>query len=321
MGFNLKVLSLLAALIGTWLVPVHAQTAASSQPIRIIVPYAAGGLVDVMNRILASRMAQTLGQPVIVENKPGANANIGPAFVAQAEPDGLTLLATASYFSANPLIEANLQWDPKKLVPIARFAASPNLFVVPSSSPAKSLSEYLALAKASAAGLPVLDAGRGAPQSMVQYILQDKAHVRFSFIPYKGGTQYVPDLITGTLSGGVIPFNVALELIKGGQLRGLAITSRERSSLLPDVPTMAEAGYEEASVESWLGLHAPIGTPAATLRRLASAVEEAAKNAEVRTKFANLGANNSFLDTSNFEAFLTADQTRARRVWSLVGKN
>lgn len=120
MGFNLKVLSLLAALIGTWLVPVHAQTAASSQPIRIIVPYAAGGLVDVMNRILASRMAQTLGQPVIVENKPGANANIGAAFVAQAEPDGLTLLATASYFSANPLIEANLQWAPKKLVPIAR---------------------------------------------------------------------------------------------------------------------------------------------------------------------------------------------------------
>lgn len=294
----------------------HAQTS-TSQPIRIVVPYAAGGLVDVMSRILATRMAQTLGQPVIVENRPGANANIGPAYVAQAAPDGLTLLASASYFSTNPVIEPNLAWDPKKLVPIARFAASPNMFVAPASSPARSLKDFLVLAREHP-GMPLLDAGRGAPQSMVQLILQDAAQVRFTFIPYKGGTQYVPDLVTGLLSGGVIPFNVALPLIKHGELRGLAITSRQRAALLPDVPTMAEAGYADAAIESWLGLHVPAGTPLETIRRLMGAVEEATANAEVQSRFTNLGANSAFLNTADFDAFLRTDLVRAQRVMRLV---
>ncbi len=289
----------------------------STQPVRIIVPYAVGGLIDVMNRVMANRMSQTLGQAVVVENRPGANANIGPALVMQAPPDGRTLLASASYFSSNPLIEAKLQWDPKNLMPVARFAISPNIMVVPRSSPANTLKELLALAKTSP-GMPVMDAGRGAPQTMVQEILQDSAKAVFTPVQYKGGTSYVPDLVAGTLSAGVVPFNVALGLVKSGDLKGLAVTSKERSPLLPDVPTMAESGFPEAGVDSWLGYHVPAGTPPDVVRRLVAAVEEAAGDAGVQARLASFGAQSAFLDTAAFDAFLLEDLTRARRLVGLV---
>lgn len=295
-----------------------AQTGATGHlPVRIVVPYAAGGLVDVMNRIVANRMSQTLGQPVIVENRPGANANIGPMVVMQSPPDGRTLLASASYFSSNPLIESNLPWDPKKLAPVARFAVAPNLMVVPRASRAATLKELMALAKATP-GMPVMDAGRGAPQTMVQETLQESAQVVFTPIQYKGGTSYVPDLVAGTLSAGVMPFNVALGLVRSGDLKALAITSRNRSALLPEVPTMAEVGYPEASVDSWLGFHVPAGTPPELVRKLVGAVEEAVSNADVRSKLANLGAEPAYLDTEAFEAFLQTDLARARRLVKLA---
>lgn len=291
--------------------------AASSNSIRIIVPYAPGGLVDVMSRIMAARMTQTLGQPVIVENRPGANANIGPTFVAQSPPDGRTLLASASYFSTNPLIESNLQWEPRQLIPVARFAISPNVYVVPGKAAVSTLKELLAQAKATP-GMPVMDAGQGAPQTMVQMVLADAAQVTFNHIPYRGGVSYVPDIITGTLSGGVIPFNVALGLVKSGELKALAITSARRSALLPSVPTMAESGYPEASIDSWLGYHVPVGTPPDVVKRLMTAVEEAASHADVRTRFTTLGAESAYLDTAAFDAFLQADINRAKRVVALM---
>ena len=296
--------------------PAAAQTA-SAQPVRIVVPYAAGGLVDVMNRIMAARMAQTLGQPVIVENRPGANANLGPAHVSRSAPDGRTLLATASYFSTNPLIETDLLWDPKKLVAVARFAISPNIYVVPGKASVSSLKELLAQAKATP-DMPVMDAGRGATQTMVQYMLEDAAKVTFSHIPYKGGVSYVPDIITGILSGGVVPMNVALPLVKGGELKALAITSAKRSALLPEVPTMAEAGFADAGIDSWLGYHVPAGTPTEVMKRLVDAVQDAASNSEVRARLASLGAEAAYLDTAGFESFLQTDVKRAQRAVGLM---
>jgi len=289
----------------------------SSAPIRIIVPYGAGGLVDVMSRIMAKRMEHTLNQPVIVENRAGANANIGAAVVAQAAPDGRTVLASASFFSTNSLIQKNLNWSPKQLTPVARFAISPNLYVVPGKSSSATLKDFLVRAKAEP-GLPVMDAGQGAPQTMVQMVLEDAAHVSFTHVQYRGGVSYVPDIISGTLQGGVVPFNVALSLIKSGQLKALAITSATRSALLPDVPTMAECGFPEAGVDSWLGYHVPAGTPPDVVKRLMAAAQEAASNPEVRERFTTLGAQSAFLDTSRFDAFLQADHSRAQRVVSLV---
>lgn len=297
---------------------VFAQST-SSASIRIIVPYGPGGLVDVMSRIMATRMAQTLGQPVIVENRPGANANIGPAFVAQSPADGRTLLATASYFNTNPLIESNLQWSPKQLIPVARFAISPNVYVVPGKASASTLKDFLAQATATP-GMPVMDAGRGATQTMIQMVLEDAAKVTFTPIQYRGGVSYVPDIISGTLSGGVIPLNVALGLVKSDALKALAITSAKRSTLLPSVPTMAESGFPDAGIDSWLGYHVPKGTPADVVKRLMTAVEEAAANADVRTRFATLGSESAYLDTAAFDAFLQNDMKRAQRVVSLMEK-
>lgn len=291
--------------------------ATASNAIRIIVPYGPGGLVDVMSRIMATRMAQTLGQPVIVENRPGANANIGPAFVAQAAADGRTLLATASYFSTNPLIESNLQWSPKQLIPVARFGFSPNIYVVPGKASAATLKEFMAQAKAKP-GMPVMDAGRGATQTMIQMVLEDAEKVTFTHIPYRGGVSYVPDIISGTLSGGVIPLNVGLGLVKNGDLKALAITSAKRSVLLPSVPTMSELGYPDAGIDSWLGYHVPAGTPVDVVKRLMTAVEEAATHAEVRNRFATLGAESAYLDTAAFDAFLLSDLKRAQRVVSMI---
>jgi tripartite-type tricarboxylate transporter receptor subunit TctC len=297
-----------------------AQSGASGQPVRIIVPYAAGGLVDVLNRIFATRLSQTLGQPVLVENRPGANANIGPTVVIQSPPDGHTLLASSPFLSSNPLIQSNLPWDPKKLSPVVRFAVSPNVLVVPKSSSATTLKELMAQMKAKP-GLPIADAGIGSTQSMVWEILRDSAQMVFTPVQYKGGTEYIADLVTGTLGAAVMPINVALGLVKSGDLRALAITSRNRSAVLPDVPTMSEAGFPEASIDSWLGFHVPAGTPPEVVKKLADAVEEATANAEVRSKLANLGTESAYLDTKAFEVFLQADLDRARRLVKLVANN
>jgi tripartite-type tricarboxylate transporter receptor subunit TctC len=309
--------TILALLISLSYATTAFAQAAASNAIRIIVPYGPGGLVDVMSRIMATRMTQTLGQPVIVENRPGANANIGPAFVAQAAADGRTLLATASYFSTNPLIESNLQWSPKQLIPVARFGFSPNIYVVPGKASAATLKEFMAQAKAKP-GMPVMDAGRGATQTMIQMVLEDAEKVTFTHIPYRGGVSYVPDIISGTLSGGVIPLNVGLGLVKNGDLKALAITSAKRSVLLPSVPTMSELGYPDAGIDSWLGYHVPAGTPVDVVKRLMTAVEEAAAHAEVLTRFATLGAESAYLDTAAFDAFLLSDLKRAQRVVSMM---
>jgi tripartite-type tricarboxylate transporter receptor subunit TctC len=294
-----------------------AQSASLSGPLRIIVPYAAGGLVDVMSRIMATRMAQALGQPVIVENRPGANANIGPAYVVQAPADGRVLLASASYFSTNPLIEKNLQWTPKQLMPVARFAISPNVFVVPGKASVLTLADFLGQAKA-APGMPVMDAGPGATQTMVQMILEDTAQVTFTHIPYRGGVAYVADIIGGTLRGGVIPLNVALGLVKSGDMKALAITSAKRSDLLPEVATMAESGFPDAGVNSWLGYHVPAGTPPDVVKKLTAAVQDAAADPEVRALFSKLGAETAYLDTAAFQLFLADDLKRAQRVVRLL---
>lgn len=287
-----------------------AQKTDEGKPIRIIVPYAAGGALDVMSRIIGARMQSTLGQPVIVENRPGANANIGSMVAMRAAPDGLTLLASASYFTINPVIEKSLPWSPRNFTAVARFVVSHNVVAVPTSSPSLTMRDFIVAAKEKP-GMTVADAGSGAPQTMITKLLQHSGNVKFTAIQYKGGTSYVPDLITGTLAMGVIPLNVALGLVKGGQLRALATTAVRRSPALPDVPTLAESGFAEASVDSWVGFHVPAGTPTETVERLAAAVRAAAAHEDVKARFESLGAASAYLDGPAFEAFLRDETGRA----------
>jgi len=280
-----------------------------NKPVRVIVPYPVGGAVDVMTRFVTTHMAQTLGQSLVIDNRPGANANIGPEAAARAAPDGYTLLASATFLVVNPLVETGLRWSPRDFVPVARFTQAPNVLVVPAASPSRTLAEFIAAAKAKP-GQPVGDSGPGAPQTMAVELLKHAAGLDFQSIGYKGGPPVLADLINGQLAVSVLPFNVAMSSINGGRIRALASTSNRRSPALPELPTMAESGYPEATVISWYGFHAPAGTPLEVIRRLSDAVGAAAADDATRTRTATAGGEISYMDTDAFRAFLDEDAAR-----------
>ncbi|MFZ4757642.1 MAG: Bug family tripartite tricarboxylate transporter substrate binding protein [Burkholderiaceae bacterium] len=311
----------LAAVAGALHGPARAQaTAWPTKPVRVIVPYPAGGVVDVMTRAVTQRMQADLGQPIIVEAKPGANANIGADTVATAAPDGHTWLVSAAYLLNNPLIETGLRWKPADFVPVARFALSPSYFVVPVSSPARTLKEWVEFARREP-GQQYGEGGTGTPQSMSIQMLWASAGLRLEPVMYKGAPPIVPDLIAGQLSMSVLPSTVAIPQVRSGKLRALANTSTTRSPSLPDVPTMAEAGFPEASVLSWYGFHVPTGTPTEIVRRIAEFTGRAATSAEVGERLAAAGGESGFLAGPDFIAFMTDEQQRWARFVEAAKKN
>lgn len=290
----------------------HAQDTFPSRPVRILVPYPAGGVVDVQTRAMTQGL--DLGQAVVIEARPGANGNIAAEAVARAVPDGHTLLVSAPFLLNNPMIEQNLRWSPADFVPLARFSLSPSYVCVPAASPARSLREYLDLARKANPPLQYGDGGAGTTQTMATEILKAVAGVRIDPIPYKGAPPAALDLITGTFSMAILPSSVAYPHVKAGKLRALANTSANRSAQLPDVPTIAEAGFAEATVLSWYGLHAPAGTPATALRRLEAAVQASLHKPEVRERLASAGGEHAFLGSAEFAQFLRSDQLMWERL-------
>ncbi len=298
--------NLLAAPLALAVAP--ARAAWPEQPLRVVVPYPAGGAVDVMLRVVLPRLSEQLGQPVVVDNRAGANANLGPDYVSKARPDGYTLLASATYLLLNPLLQNDLSWKPADFLPVARLSQTPNLFVVAAGSPWRSLGDFVAAARREP-GLPVASSGPGAPQSMVQELLRVRAGLDFTLIPYRGAPPAMTDILNGTVRMGVMPLGAVQGMLQGGQLRALAVAGL-RSPLLPQVPSTAEAGYPDIVVESWYGLHAPAVTPPGVVRRLADAARAATADAEVRATAARAGGETAFLDTTDFTAFLAADSAR-----------
>ena len=283
-----------------------------TRPIRVVVPYAAGGVVDVMTRAVTSRMSVDLGQPIVVEAKPGANANIGAEAVANAAPDGYTLLVSAPFVINNPLIETGLRWKPADFAPIARFALSPSYLVVPADSAARSVRDYVDMAK-KAPGLLYGDGGTGSTQSMAIDMLKASTGIRLDPVMYKGAPPIVPDLISGTLTMSVLPSTVAIPHVRSGRLRALANTSDKRSTTFPDVPTIAEAGFPDVTVLSWYGLHAPAGIPPALAKRIADAVGAAVAQPEVRERLAAAGGEAAYLGGAELATFLRDEQQRWAR--------
>ena len=302
-----------AALAATLALPGLARAQVwPTQPLRVVVPYPAGGGVDVMLRVITPKMSERLGQPVVVENRAGANANLGPDFVRLQRADGTTLLASATYLVLNPLLEERLPWKPEEFTPIARLTLTPNVFVVSAERPWRTLGEFVAAARAQP-GLAIGTSGPGAPQSMVQELLRLRAGLAFNMIPYRGAPPVMTDLLAGTLAMSVLPLGSVLGTIQAGRLRALAVASETRTPLLPDVPTTPEAGFPENVVVSWYGLHAPAGTPDAALQALVAAARAATMEPEVREAATRAGGETAFLDRAAFTGFLAEDRARWER--------
>ena len=252
--------------------------------------YPPGGGADLMARLVAPRMQEALGQTVVVENKPGASGQIAAAEVARAAPDGHTLLFDASSYAVNPSLFASLPYDPAKaFTPVSVLVLFPNVLVVTPGFPARDVKELVAAAKAAPDTISFASSGNGSAQHLAGELFRQKTGVKITHVPYKGGAPAMNDVM-----GGQVPMffaNMASSLghIQGGKLRPLAITGAARSSALPGVPTMAEAGVPGYVVYEWNAMFAPAGTPAPLLAKLADAVHKALAAPDVRARIASLG--------------------------------
>jgi tripartite-type tricarboxylate transporter receptor subunit TctC len=269
---------------------VHA--AYPDRPIKLIVPYPPGGATDVIGRILAKNLGESLGQQVLVENRGGAGGNIGAEAVAKANPDGYTLLmgAVTSHSTMATLEKGKLRYDLlKDFTPIMIVGSVPLVVVVNPNVPVRTLKGLVEYAKANPDKLNYASSGAGAPQRMGAEIFQKEAGIKITHVPYKGSGPAMTDLVAGQVNMMVETVPAALPFITAGQLRPLAVTTAKRISMLPDVPTTAESGMPALEVSSTFGVLAPVGTPAAIIDQLNSAIAKLLVNPEVKEAFLKQG--------------------------------
>jgi len=260
-----------------------------SRPVKIIVPATTGGAIDVIARVLADKMTASLGQPVVVENKPGASNNLGTDFVAKSAPDGYTLVIVASSHATNKHLFKNLGWDPvKDFEPIVYTHVVPLLLTVHPSVPAKTVPELVAWIKANPDKAVCAHSGNGSSLHMAAELFMSMTHTKLQLVPYKGSSAAHPDLLAGRT---VMIFDTITAIsphVKAGSLRGIAVTTTNRSSLLPEIPTIADSlpGYDAAT---WGGILAPAGTPRDIVAKLNASINAALKMDDVRAKLQGAG--------------------------------
>jgi tripartite-type tricarboxylate transporter receptor subunit TctC len=290
-----------------------------SKPIKIIVPFAPGGNVDVTARIIAPALQEILGQPVIVENKPGAAGTIGADLVVRSPADGYTLLmGSNSTFSVAPSLNPKNPYNPvKDFAPVASIAATPFLLVVNPNAPMKNVNELVARAKADPGKLTMASAGTGSSNHLVGELFQDMAKVKFTHVPYKGSNPAISDVMGGQVDMHFDQVTSAGNHVQGGKLRALFVTSKERHPMLPDVPTAAEAGFPSFGPINVTGLIAPAGTPREIVAALNAATNKALAQAAIKEKYAGVGAVTTGGTPEAFTAYIAEDLAR----WTKVVKD
>jgi tripartite-type tricarboxylate transporter receptor subunit TctC len=282
---------LVALLVAALAAPAAMAQGFPSKPIRIVVPFAAGGAVDVVARAVGQKMADQMGSPVVVDNRPGASANLGAELVAKAAPDGYTLLMGANGLATNVTLFKNLPFDTlRDFAPIARVGYAPLVLVVPPSSPAKSLKELIALAKAQPGSLNYGSAGNGGSGHLATELLRLNTKIDVVHVPYKGGAPALTDLMGARLSFMLINPIEVLSNVKAQRLRALAVASPKRIAMLPDVPTFTEAGVPGYDASVWWGLVAPAKTPKEVVAKLSEEALKALQDEGVKEKLSGLGA-------------------------------
>ena len=262
------------------------------KPVKVVVPFAAGGAVDILTRVLGEKLQPVLGQPIVVEPVTGAGGNIGSAQVAKSAPDGYTLLmATTGTHTINPGLYKNMPFDAlKDFAPITIIASVPNLLVVHPDVPAKSVQELIALAKSRPGKLNFASFGHGTSNHLSGELLKSVAGIDVVHVPYKSAPQAVLEIVGGQVNFAFVNAPLALPQVKAGKLRALAVTGAQRSPAEPDLPTMKEAGLDFV-VESWYGLMAPAGTPEPVIRKVYGDTVSVLKRPEVVEAFAARGAD------------------------------
>ncbi|MBK9571727.1 MAG: tripartite tricarboxylate transporter substrate binding protein [Rhodoferax sp.] len=307
--------TLMAAVGATSVWPLRAQQQPEypSRPIRYVVPFPAGGLTDVMARMVAQKLTESLKQPVVVDNKPGANANLGADIVAKASADGYTWLAVTLTHAVNPALFPALPYSlDKNLTAVAHLATSPLVLVVNANTPVKNLREFLE--RAQGRSLSGGSSGNGTPPHLGLELLAGSAKLNFLHVPYKGGTPSLNDLMGGQIEFIVSNLPECSALVKAGKLRALAITSQTRHALLPEVPTFAELGLADVVLENWTGLMMPAGTPAQVVDKVAQQAIRAVTAPDVSERLGALGFSVTGLGPAEFATILQRDMARWREV-------
>ncbi len=278
-----------------------------SHPMRIIVPYPAGGLVDVVTRVVTERMSATLGQQFVIESRPGANGTIATAFVAHAEADGYTLLMITDSHGVNPLFYKNLSYDSiTGFAPVGLIGKAPMVLTVHHAVPAATVAEFVGYARAHPGQLSYGSIGVGSASHLAGELFKARAGVDLLHVPYRGGAPAVNDLVAGHLQAMFLTSVVGMPHVRSGTLRALAIAAPQRFVLQPEVPTMAEAGVPlEAAY--WVGMAAPAGTPAAVVATLERELMAAVESPDVRDRLTEMGVVVTPLPAQPFGDFIRSD--------------
>jgi tripartite-type tricarboxylate transporter receptor subunit TctC len=291
------------------------QQSFPTKPVRILVGFAPGGFTDLAARIIAPKLAEGLGQSVIVENRAGANGAIAAELTAKAAPDGHTIYMASPGHTTNTLLQEKAQYDAiKDFRAVSLVAHIPNILVVHPSVPARTVKELLALARSRAQHFTQASAGVGSPGHLSGALLQVMTQARFVHVPYKGSGPAMTDLISGQVDLSFPTTAAALTYVKSGKLRALGVTSAKRSASYPDVPTIAEAGVPNYEVVGWYGLIAPAGVPNDVLAKLSAEVVRVVKMPDVSERIANAGAEPVGSTAAEFAAFLVQDQQKWAKV-------
>ncbi len=302
-----KVLALCALLLAT---AAHAEPY-PTRPIKIIVPFGPGGFTDVAARILQKELAPAIGQPVIIENKPGAGSTIGTSEVSKAAPDGYTLAMISTAHVISPHLYKSMPYDPiKDFAPVMKLAEGPYVLVVHPSLPAKSVAELISLAKASPNTIDYASSGNGSAQHLVGALFVTMAGAPLSHVPYKGSSQAMNDVLGGQVKVSFVGVPNALPNLGSGKLRALAVSTKKRYAELPDVPTLDEAGVKGYDATIWLGLLAPPGTPRDIVQKLNASITRILSTPDARKLMASAGVEVATSTPEEFGALLQQELDR-----------
>ena len=302
----------IAALFASLFVSAALAQPYPNKPLRIIVPFAPGGATDLIARAVGQKLTDSLGQPVVVENRTGASGMIGADLVAKAPPDGYTLLmASTAEIAINPSLYPKMAYDPAKdLAPVTLAGITPLILVVNPNSPARSVQDLVAQAKSKPGSVAFASAGNGSVQHLSGELLKTITKAEMTHIPYKGAAPALVDVLGGQVTMFFSGMPPAMPHVKSGKLRAIAVTTPKRSPAAPDVPTMTEAGIQGFDISNWFGVFAPAGTPEEILNKLNAEIVKALNLPDVKERLASQGAEVVGNSRAEFQKFIAAEMAK-----------